>query len=92
MEIVQTFLKDCNVPQQQTNLKNLNMNLNYANFVYPANLRCFPELIQIIPVFPKENYKRNFLGEKTKDLFIFEPWKKNKSTLRYPLNETIQIK
>ena len=68
------------------------MNLNYTNLVYPADLRYFPELIQILPVLPKENYKRNLFGEKIKDLFIFEPWKKNKSNLRYPFNETIQIK
>lgn len=68
------------------------MNLAYGNFIYPADLKAFPELIQIIPILPKENYKRNFLGEKVKDLFIFEPWKKNKSVLKYPINETIQIK
>jgi len=60
--------------------------------VYPADLRCFPELVQIIPILPKENYKRNFYMEKTKELFIFEPWKKNKSTLKYPLNEPINLK
>lgn len=68
------------------------MNLTYSSLVYPADLRCFPELVQIIPVLPKENYKRNFFGEKAKELFIFEPWKKNKSSLRYPVNEAIQLR
>lgn len=68
------------------------MNLAYSNIVYPGDLRFFPQLIQILPVLPKENYKKNYMGEKTKDLFIFEPWKKNNSTVRFPLNETIQLK
>lgn len=92
LETLQTFIKDCPAAQQHINMKNLNMNLAYGNFIYPADLKAFPQLIQIIPILPKENYKRNFLGEKVKDLFIFEPWKKNKSVLKYPVNETIQIK
>lgn len=92
LEIMQTFVKDCNPSQQHINMKNLNMNSAYANFVSSADFHAFPQLIQILPVLPKENYKRNLLGEKVKDLFIFEPWKKNKSVLKYPVDETIQIK
>lgn len=92
LELLQRFLKDLNFNQQEQHFKSLNLNLTFAPYVYSADLRYFPEIIQLIPILPKENFKINNLGEMKKELFIFEPWKKNKFLLKYPLNETLQIK
>lgn len=92
MEYLQCFVKDTTANQQDLFFKNLNSSLAYQFFVSPADLIFFPEIIQVIPIASSESFKRNMMGDSKKELFIFEPWRKNKNVLKYPVNETIQFK
>ena len=58
LELLQRFLKDLNFNQQEQHFKSLNLNLTFAPYVYSADLRYFPEILQLIPILPKENFKK----------------------------------